>query len=33
MGKQENINMITDLSYNLFQEKVSKHFKIRLNLK
>jgi len=33
MGKHENINMVTDLSYNLFQGKVSMHFRIRSNLK
>lgn len=33
MGKHENTNTVTDLSYNLLQEKVSMHFKIRWNLK
>lgn len=33
MGKHENTNRVTDLSYNPLQEKVSMHFEVRWNLK
>lgn len=33
MGKHENTNTASDLSYNPLQGKVSMHFKARWNLK